>query len=689
MYRSYGTHQRNYSQIPLYSNSNSNQQYQISRNLDQDFKIPSYGQLPPNPLAKNANNSSGLSNGLINDSLRQFRPPVFKSISRNQPQQQQQKQAGSANLHNNSNNNTNVLILVKTLHPMTNEQQLRTVFVSKIPELMNETSIINIFQLIPTFETFIRLLNGRSEPLSYGFVRFQNIDAIKFFIDVFESIDYKKSTYNTFDTLFSISTDENTLKYLEQRTLEKNGLESYFMGKNVKEVASIVEMKIKNWYEITSATFGDDLSIKIQRKDDDEDKKESSEDNNITKPEDVTINESEFDDLEIDDKETILQEIREFRLLSIKFEKVKQDQSAEEKKERDKYLEKETSKMLGDKSDGDLNKKSDDDGKLFTERDFREMSDSEDEIPESDERLEEIRQSRLRQKEERVFEEDQRRWIGRERIRSSALAREKEREEDFEARLERERRKALKQYAEFVDGGEYEKNKMEYYYNHATWVKNRMSARLREQAQDEQDAEDEAEEERQKMEEKNNFMSSLASELSTKKSGAGKFKLSLSGAKKTSQASEAVTNALGKEEDSRAVSDKKPKKVLISVNYETLKDIDDFISSSSNDPSITSLVNEIPKIPEDLFKFKISWEFLTNDIIEDKLKPFITSLIMEYLGVQEDELISFVVSLLKEHKEPQNFVKEMEIALDEDAIVFIKQLWRLLIFETERLHREI
>lgn len=93
------------------------------------------------------------------------------------------------------------------------------------------------------------------------------------------------------------------------------------MGKNVKEVASIVEMKIKNWYEITSATFGDDLSIKIQRKDDDEDKKESSEDNNITKPEDVTINESEFDDLEIDDKETILQEIREFRLLSIKFEK--------------------------------------------------------------------------------------------------------------------------------------------------------------------------------------------------------------------------------------------------------------------------------------------------------------------------------------------------------------------------------
>lgn len=571
---------------------------------------------------------------------------------------------------------------------MTNDQQLRTVFVSRIPELMDDATARGLFQLIPSFETFVRLLNGRSEPLSYGFVRFQSVDAVKVFIDTFSAINYKANTNGTFDSLFSATPEENTVRYLEHR-LEENGKDYLypFMGKNLKDLTAMASVKVKSWYDITASTYGDNISIKIQsdHKDSDDNDKQGDDDLDMTALEDVNINESEFDDLELDDKDVILQEIREFRLLSMKFEKVKQDQSAEEKKERDKYLEKETSKMLANQSERGASKRRGEDNKLFTELDFQQMSDSEESSSESDERLEEIRQARLRQKEERAFEEDQRRWIGRERIRTSALAREKEREEGSEARMDRERRKALKQYAEFVDGDDYESKKMEYYFNHATWAKNRMTFRRRELAADQQDADEEAEELQQKTERKNNFMSSLASELSSKKPSTGKFTLSLSGPKKQSDAD--AKDAV--DETTKSKVEKKPKRLEFAVNYETLRDIEDFKSLSSGDHSISALVDEIPKSSEELFTKEISWEFLTDDIIEDKLKPFITSLIMEYLGIQEDELISFVLSLLKEHKQPQLFLSELEMTLDEDAIVFTQQLWRLLIFETERQRRDI
>lgn len=708
----------------MYANANNQQQYQIAQNGNEKFSFkPTYGQAPTNPLATKFSNVPGLSSGSLTGALRSLRQSVNASKNTAREQSQQPSRPGGVSnlIGNNSNPNTDILIQVKTFHPMTTDQQLCTVFVSKIPELMDDKTVYSLFQIIPGFESFIRLLNGRNEPLSFGFVRFRNVESVKVFTDIFSSIQYSTITDDTFPILFSISTEENTIKYINDKLQE--GGRDYFIkytGRSFKDLRSMASLQIKSWYEVTSATYGDNISIKVQpdHEDDANTKSSDKQDMEFTNLQDVNVDEQEFRDLEIDDKDTVLQEIREFRLLSMKFEKVKQDLDAEEKKERDKYLEKATSKVLAnDKSTKDTPQiKSENEYQLFTERDFREMSDSENEITESDETYEELQQGRINQKQERAFEEEQRRWIARERMRTSALEREKARDEGFDIRLEREKKQALKQYGEFIDYGDYEKNTMEYYFNHATWVKNRMRFRQREIANDLLDSEEEEIEVQQKDSEKNEFISSLVSELNSKKTNGstqmnstGKFKLSLGGAKKqqvsfgkahhgnstntfpASKVDQATSgNILGEEDEEGSVSDERKKKLLIfNTDYGTLKGIEDFAKLSNNDSSVISLINDIPIAADKLFSHNISWEYITEDIMEDHIKPFVTTLIIEYLGIQEDELIDFVVALLKEHKQAQDLISELEITLDEDAVTFTQRLWRFLIFESERLRQNL
>lgn len=666
-------------QIPLSALANNGQQYNITPNGHKSTKNR-YGKAPTNPLATQFSNFPVNGTGLPLS-----RPNFGKVKAKIQQSQQQAQRPGPSGLLGPQNTNETPLIPVKSLHPMTTDQQLRTVFVSKIPELMDTNTLRAIIEVVPGLETFVRLLNGRSEPLSFGFARFASVDSVKVFMDTFSQINSSKLTNGTFDSLFTIFCEENTTRYLQDQ-IEERGEQYYknFMRTTDRERVDNISRQIKTWYELTAATYGDDLNIKLQSTANEEDEANKDANSDIESDEEnldsIKIDESEFTDLEIDDKDTVLREIKEFRLLSIKFEKVKKDQEVEEKKERDKYLEKLTSNVLAD-GKATVRKHGEEEDRLFTERDFREMSDSEDDPLETDERLEELRQARIRQKEERGFEEDQRKWIARERMRTSALEREKLRDENLEERMERDKQKAIQQFAEFLDGGDYERKTMEYYFNHATWVKKRMTSRQREIMHDKQDAEEELLENAERDTDKAKFLSSLATEISGAKSSedpsTGKFKLSLGGAKK---------QALAKEEDDGEEEERKQaiRTLLSSTDYGTISGIEDFKSLTNNNVSVVSMVDNIPESSEELFALPVAWEFLTEDIVEDRIKPFITALIMEYLGIQEDELIQFVETFIREHKPPQELVSELEMTLDEDAVIFTQRLWRLLIFETER-----
>ena len=77
-------------------------------------------------------------------------------------------------------------------------------------------------------------------------------------------------------------------------------------------------------------------------------------------------------------------------------------------------------------------------------------------------------------------------------------------------------------------------------------------------------------------------------------------------------------------------------------------------------PAIRPAV-KIPEEKDELFAWEVKWNNLSENIIEDDLKPVVINLIVESLGVQEDDLIDFILQHVREHKGPQELVSELEL----------------------------
>lgn len=67
------------------------------------------------------------------------------------------------------------------------------------------------------------------------------------------------------------------------------------------------------------------------------------------------------------------------------------------------------------------------------------------------------------------------------------------------------------------------------------------------------------------------------------------------------------------------------------------------------------------------------------DEILEKIKPKIEGYIEEFLGMKEDELLEYVVMIIKENKNKQSLVEELKETFDEDAIKIGDKVWADLI----------
>uniref|UniRef100_A0A913HTD2 PWI domain-containing protein n=2 Tax=Strongyloides stercoralis TaxID=6248 RepID=A0A913HTD2_STRER len=98
---------------------------------------------------------------------------------------------------------------------------------------------------------------------------------------------------------------------------------------------------------------------------------------------------------------------------------------------------------------------------------------------------------------------------------------------------------------------------------------------------------------------------------------------------------------------------------------------------------IKSIVNNIPKDKEELFKTPVLWELIDKDIIEKKIKPYVDSKIQEYLGDKEESLTAFILEKITNQSKPDDLLNDIKLVLEEDAEVFTIKLWRLIIYEIE------
>lgn len=317
----------------------------------------------------------------------------------------------------------------------------------------------------------------------------------------------------------------------------------------------------------------------------------------------------------------------------------------------------------------------------------------EEESDASDSELERRRKERKAADLDKTFLDHERRWLNRERSRTSALEREKQRDEDDKRRREAESAGMAKRLAEWDDDIETDNKAEEYYADRSMWIRNRSTFRQREIEHDERDRANElrqaeADTDRKRAAESmaDSFLAQQAAEM--EKAAAAReeprrFKLSLGAAAASRKAEEKpkrktaadVENLLEDEEEDET----KTRRVLIPIQYDASSVMDD----ETRERLVRQLAQEIPTERKGLFEWKVQWDMVDEAIVKEKLQPFVEKKIVEYLGVQEQELVGFVLGHIRKRGSAEELVKELEMALDEDADTMVRKVWRMLIFYSE------
>eukprot|EP01114_Cavostelium_apophysatum_P011221 TRINITY_DN2542_c0_g1_i7.p1 TRINITY_DN2542_c0_g1~~TRINITY_DN2542_c0_g1_i7.p1 ORF type:complete len:517 (+),score=224.15 TRINITY_DN2542_c0_g1_i7:470-2020(+) len=95
-----------------------------------------------------------------------------------------------------------------------------------------------------------------------------------------------------------------------------------------------------------------------------------------------------------------------------------------------------------------------------------------------------------------------------------------------------------------------------------------------------------------------------------------------------------------------------------------------------------SVIERIPTEKEKLFDFPMEWDVVEKmNIVEDKMRPWITKMIGELLGEEEKSLIDFITSKIVTKMPAKAILEQLKLVLDEEAETFVIKLWRKLIFE--------
>ncbi|KAK0409674.1 hypothetical protein QR680_004686 [Steinernema hermaphroditum] len=98
---------------------------------------------------------------------------------------------------------------------------------------------------------------------------------------------------------------------------------------------------------------------------------------------------------------------------------------------------------------------------------------------------------------------------------------------------------------------------------------------------------------------------------------------------------------------------------------------------------IRDLIERIPTQKDDLFAYPIEWAFVDEDLVKNRIRPWVSKKILEYIGEEEQSLVEFVCEKVSGQSPPQKLLRDIAMVLDEEAEIFVVKMWRLLIYESE------
>ncbi|GMP58020.1 hypothetical protein CsSME_00021849 [Camellia sinensis var. sinensis] len=97
------------------------------------------------------------------------------------------------------------------------------------------------------------------------------------------------------------------------------------------------------------------------------------------------------------------------------------------------------------------------------------------------------------------------------------------------------------------------------------------------------------------------------------------------------------------------------------------------------------LIDMIPKTKDELFSYEINWAVYDKNELHDRMRPWISKKITEFLGEEETSLVDYIVSSTCEHVKASEMLERLQSILDDEAEMFVLKMWRMLIFEIKKI----
>ncbi|KAH8690758.1 hypothetical protein BGW36DRAFT_389273 [Talaromyces proteolyticus] len=632
----------------------------------------------------------------------------------------------------------NIRDAMMQLQPPTKEEILRTIFVGGITEgTGGDDGVERILRCAGNLKRWIRATDADDKPCKFGFAEFEDPDSLSIALEVLKDVevpvkrqmprkaDEKEDSEVDKSTLLIVF-DEGTVKYIEQyessKTEEQDSEQQPRIESARQNLASVLSdlthPAVPPQAEEASAVDRDgDITMR-----EGEGKDGSAE--VVTIP--ITA-EDELSDIPAEMRESVAKEIAAFRERSNRrdLERLRREEEIESMERarnaggrinrlaspplsapsgpaggangvplgpRDRSI---ANAPSGPKGFGVQIPKDYQKGVSFVNGNGVGFDGEDEGTDASDEELERRRQSKKNGELEKQYLDQERRWLNRERSRTAAVERERNRDKDEEAKLQEAKEAMAKFLSEWNDDIESGRKAEDYYADHGAWVRSRTSIRGREIKADEADRAAEEREKTRSAQQReqargmaDDFLARQAQELETRNQAPRepqRFKLSLgAAAQQKAQAATSrrtVAEVEGLLEDEEEV-DTTTKRTLVPIKFDSAAEASG-LTDEERAQAARQLAAEIPTSKEGLWKWEVKWEFVDESVLGDQLKPFVEKKIMEYLGVQEQMLVDVVEEHLRRHGPPQELVEQLAEALDEEAEVLVKKLWRMIIFFSE------
>ncbi|KAG2578683.1 RNA-binding protein 25-like isoform X2 [Panicum virgatum] len=97
------------------------------------------------------------------------------------------------------------------------------------------------------------------------------------------------------------------------------------------------------------------------------------------------------------------------------------------------------------------------------------------------------------------------------------------------------------------------------------------------------------------------------------------------------------------------------------------------------------LIDMIPRTKEELFAYDINWAIYDKHELHERMRPWISKKIIEFLGEEESTLVDYIVSCTKDHVQAEKMLELLQSILDVEAEMFVLKMWRMLIFEIKKV----